>query len=337
MKFSLITPQLAVDLGTSSIRAFVPEKGVVCNEPSVVALSRSTGEVEAVGEEAHKMIGREPDDILIKKPLKNGVITDYHVTEAILKHIYGLSFGKWQLFKPEVLLSVSAGSSGTQRRAMIESAHNAGARSAYVMKSPVLAALGAGVPVHEPGGYLIVDIGGGTADVAVTSLGGIVASASLVCAGERLDRSIAEYVKRTYNVSIGERSAEQLKIDIGTVSKKPGTKVAKVTGVEIISGLPKTIEITAKELSVVLLGELKDLTRAIRGVLHATPPELAADIVDHGILLAGGTALLPDLSELLFDETGVSARVVEKPQEATVIGAGEALSHLTLYKRSLIS
>ncbi|MEX0935197.1 MAG: rod shape-determining protein [Candidatus Paceibacterota bacterium] len=336
MKFGFKS-QLAVDLGTSSIRVFVPGRGVVSNEPSVVALTRSTGAVEAVGQEAHEMMGREPDDLVIKRALKDGVITDYHVTEAILRHVYDISLGKWQIFKPEVLLSVSAGSSSTQRRALIESAYTAGARSAYVMKSPVLAALGAGVPIHEPGGYLIVDIGGGTTDIAVTSLGGIVASASLLSAGTQLDSSIAEYVKRTYNISIGERSAEQIKIDIGTVAENPQKKSAKITGVEILSGLPQTIELDSKEISKVLLGELKDVTQAIRKVLHSTPPELAADIVDHGILLSGGTALLPGLPELLLEETGVPARVVEKPLESTVIGAGAALEHLNLYKRSLIS
>ncbi|MBI3420744.1 MAG: rod shape-determining protein [Candidatus Sungbacteria bacterium] len=334
----MFTRKIGIDLGTANTLVFVPRRGIVVNEPSVVAVSQEDNRVLAVGNEARDMIGRTPETIIAYRPLREGVIADYRVTEAMLRYFINKASGSLRLFRPEVMISVPAGVTSTERRAVIEAATQAGAKAAYVVKEPVLAAIGAGIPINEPAGHMVVDIGGGTADVAVISLGGIVGATSVKVAGNKLDQAIADHIKRNYNLAIGDRTAEEIKIRIGSAVPMEDAELSmEIKGRDLMSGLPKTIELNSAEVTVAIADELDEIIRAIKSVLHDTPPELAADIMDKGIVITGGGALLRGIDELVLQETGVPAHIAEDSLLCVVKGTGIALEHLDVYKRSIMS
>jgi rod shape-determining protein MreB len=330
-------PKLGIDLGTTTVLVFVPGKGIVLNEPSVVAVSETDNRILAVGNDAKEMIGRTPDNIIAYRPMKDGVIADYRVTEAMLRYYMRKALGSFNIFKPEVMISVPAGVSSTERRAVVEAATKAGAREAYVVKEPILAAIGAGIPIYEARGHMVVDIGGGTTDVAVISLGGIVASTSVKCAGNRIDHAIADYVKKTHNLAIGDKTAESIKIEIGSAVPLEEELVMTVKGRDYLTGLPRSIELKTNEVVRAISRELRTMIGAIKDVLQETPPELSADIIDHGIIMTGGSSLLRNLSELVYRRTGVKARVAKDAQYCVAKGTGEAIKHLDVYKKAIIS
>lgn len=336
MAFSF-TPKLGIDLGTTSVLVFVPGKGIVLHEPSVVAVSQADNRVLAVGDDAKEMIGRTPGEIIAYRPMKDGVIADYRVTEAMLRYYIKKALGRWNLFRPDVMVSVPAGVTSTERRAVVEAATKAGAREAYIIKEPILAAIGAGIPIHEARGHMVVDIGGGTTDVAVISLGGIVASTSVKCAGNRVDRAIADYLKKTANLAIGDKMAEQIKIHIGSAVPMDEELTMTVKGRDHLTGLPRSIELGTNEVVRAVGKELHTMVQAIKDVLQETPPELAADIIDNGIIMTGGSSQLRNLPELIFRRTGVKARLAKDAPYCVVKGTGEALKHLDIYKKAIIS
>ncbi|HEY4525171.1 MAG TPA: rod shape-determining protein, partial [Candidatus Paceibacterota bacterium] len=297
------SPKLGIDLGTTSVLVFVPNKGIVLNEPSVVAVSQRDNRILAVGNDAKQMIGRTPDEIIAYRPMKDGVIADYKVTEAMLRYYIKKALGPWNLFRPEVMISVPAGVTSTERRAVVEAATKAGAREAYVVKEPILAAIGAGIPIQEAQGHMIVDIGGGTTDVAVISLGGIVASTSVKCAGNRIDRAIADYIKKTFNLGIGDKMSEEIKIQIGSAVPVEEELTMTVKGRDHLTGLPRSIELGTNEVVRAVGKELRTMVSAIKDVLQETPPELAADIIDNGITMTGGSSQLRNLPELIYRRT----------------------------------
>ena len=334
---SFFSKKIGIDLGTANILVFLPGKGVVLNEPSVVAVSEQDNKIVAIGEEAKQMIGRTPDNIIAYRPMKDGVIADYRVTEAMLKYFIGKALGPFSIFKPDVMVSVPAGVTSTERRAVVEATMKAGARNAYIVKEPILAAIGAGIPIYQSQGHMIVDIGGGTTDAAVISLGGIVASNSVKVAGDKIDAAIADYIKKTFNLAIGDRTAEQVKIKIGSAVSMEEPLVATIKGRDFVQGLPRTAQVTTNEIVKAIDKELRAIVKAIKDVLQETPPELASDIIDQGIILTGGSSLLRNLPELIYQKTGVKARVADEPLYCVVRGTGIALDHLDTYKRSIIS
>ena len=329
--------KLGIDLGTANTLVFVPGKGVVLNEPSVVAVSEQDNKILAIGFEAKDMIGKTPDSIITYCPMKDGVIADYRVTEAMLRYFIGKAMGKFSLFKPEVMVSVPAGVTSTERRAVIEAAIRAGARNAYVVKEPILAAIGAGIPIYESRGYMVVDIGGGTTDVAVISLGGIVASTSVKFAGNKIDAAIADYIKKTFNLAIGDRTAEEVKIKIGAAVPLDEELRVTIKGRDFIQGLPRSAQVGTNEIVKAIDAELKQIIKAIKDVLQETPPELASDIIDNGIIMTGGSSQLRNLTELVFRRTGVKAIVADEPLYCVAKGTGIALEHLDVYKKSIIA
>jgi rod shape-determining protein MreB and related proteins len=334
---SFFTPQLGIDLGTANTLVFLPGKGVVLNEPSVVAISQIDNRILAVGAEAKEMIGRTPDEIIAYRPLKDGVIADYRVTQAMLRYFIGKSLKRFQFFRPEVMISVPAGVTSTERRAVVEAAIRAGARAAYVVKEPILAAIGAGIPIQESRGHMVVDIGGGTIDVAVISLGGIVCSTSVKCAGDRLDHAITDYVKKNFNLGIGDKMAEKIKIAVGAAVPLEEELVTTVRGRDFVTGLPRSFEIKTNELVKAMGKELREMIKAIRDVLQETPPELASDIIDQGIIMTGGTSMLRHFPELVLRRTGVKAVVAEDALFCVARGTGIALEHLDTYKKAIIA
>jgi rod shape-determining protein MreB len=336
MKFSL-SPKLGIDLGTTTVLVFAPGRGIVLNEPSVVAVSQRDNRILAVGNEAKAMIGRTPGEITAYRPMKDGVIADYRVTEAMLRYYIKKALGKWNIFRPEVMVSVPAGVTSTERRAVVEAATKAGAREAYVVKEPILAAIGAGIPIQEAQGHMIVDIGGGTTDVAVISLGGIVASTSVKCAGNRIDRAIADYIRKSSNLGIGDKMAEEIKIHIGSAVPLEEELTMTVKGRDNLTGLPRSIELGTNEVVRAVGKELRTMVGAIKDVLQETPPELAADIIDNGITMTGGSSQLRNLPELIYRRTGVKARLANDAPYCVVKGTGEALKHLDTYKKAIIS
>lgn len=336
-RMPFMSPRLGIDLGTTNVLVFLPGKGVVLNEPSVVAVSLETNKVLAIGSEAKAMIGRTPDSIQAYRPMKDGVIADYRVTEAMLRYFMKKALGKFNVWKPTVLVSVPAGVTSTEKRAVIEAAAKAGAADAFVVKEPILAAIGAGIPIHEPMGRMVADIGGGTIDVAVISLGGIVASTSVKCAGNKLDRSIVDYVKKQYNLAIGDKTAEEIKITIGSAVPVQEELAMQVKGRDLVSGLPRTIELRTNEVVQALGRDLREMMNAVRKVLQDTPPELASDIIDNGIILTGGTSQLRNLPELVYRRTGVSAKLADEAYFCVARGTGVALKHLDTYKKSILS
>lgn len=333
----IFSKKLGIDLGTANTLVYVPGRGVVLNEPSVVAVSEEDNKILAIGIEAKEMIGRTPDAIIAYRPMKDGVIADYRVTEAMLRYYIDKALGKWNFIKPEVLVSVPAGVTSTERRAVIEATIKAGAKNAYVVKEPILAAIGAGIPIHEAMGHMIVDIGGGTTDVAVISLGGIVSSISVKCAGNRLDHSIADYIKKTFNLAIGDKTAEDIKMKIGSAIPLDEELAMQVKGRDFISGLPRSVEIKTNEIVKAISKDLRDMIKAIKDVLQETPPELSADIIDKGIIMTGGSSQLRNLPELVLRRTGVKAVLAKDALYCVVKGTGIALEHLDTYKKSIIA
>src|SRR3990167_7608020 len=297
--------KLGIDLGTANTLVFVPGKGVLLNEPSAVAVSEIDHKILAVGLEAKEMIGRTPDNIVAYRPMKDGVIADYQITEAMLRYYMNKVLGRWNIWKPEVMISVPAGVTSTERRAVIEAAIKAGAKNAYVVKEPILAAIGAGIPIYEARGHMIVDIGGGTTDVAVISLGGIVSSTSAKCAGNKIDAAIADYIKKTFNLAIRDRTAEDEKIKIGAAVFLEEELTVTIKGRDFIQGLPRSARVGTNEIVKAIDGELKQIIKAIKDVLQETPPELASDIIDQGIIMTGGSSQLRNFTDLVYRKTGV--------------------------------
>lgn len=334
---AFFSKKLGIDLGTANTLVFVPTLGIVLNEPSVVAISELDNRVVAVGNEARDMIGKTPDHIVAYRPMKDGVIADYRVTEAMLRYYIGKSLGRWNIIKPDVMVSVPAGVTSTERRAVVEAAIKAGARNAYVVKEPILAAIGAGIPIHEPRGHMVIDIGGGTADVAVISLGGIVASTSVKHAGNKIDQAIADYIKKTFNLAIGDRTAEEVKIAIGSAVPIDEELVYTIKGRDFLTGLPRSAEIKTNEIVRAIDNELREIIKAIKIVFQDTPPELASDIIDQGIIMTGGSSQLRNFPELVYRRTGVKARLADDAIYCVAKGTGIALEHLEAYKKSILT
>jgi len=329
--------KLGIDLGTANTLVFLPGQGIVLNEPSVVAVSEHDNRVVAVGVEAKEMVGKTPDNIVAYRPMKDGVIADYRVTEAMLRYFISKVIGKFNFIKPDVMVSVPAGVTSTERRAVIEAAMKAGAKNAYVIKEPILAAIGAGIPIYEAKGHMVVDIGGGTTDVAVISLGGIVASTSVKYAGNKIDQAIADYIKKTFNLAIGDKMAEDVKIAIGSAVPVEEELAHTIRGRDFLTGLPRSAEIRTNEIVRAIDAELREIVKAIKTVFQNTPPELAADIIDQGITMTGGSSQLRNLPELIFRRTGVKACLANEPLYCVANGTGVALDHLVTYKKSIIT
>lgn len=336
-RMGIFSKKIGIDLGTANTLVFLPGKGIVLIEPSVVAISEQDNKILAIGKDAKEMIGRTPESIVAYRPLKDGVIADYRVTEAMLRYFIRKALGPFSIIKPDVMVSVPAGITSTERRAVVEATLRAGARNAYVVKEPILAAIGAGIPIYESRGHMIVDIGGGTTDVAVISLGGIVAATSVKCAGNKIDAAIADYIKKTFNLAIGDKTAETVKIKIGAAVPLEEELTVTIKGRDFVQGLPRSASISTNEIVRGIDAELRQMIKAIKDVLQETPPELAADIIDSGIIMTGGTSQLRGLAELVYRKTGVKARVAEDPMLCVAKGTGIALEHLDTYKKSILS
>ncbi|OHW62499.1 Rod shape-determining protein MreB [Andreesenia angusta] len=333
--FNSFSKNMGIDLGTANILVYVKGKGIVINEPSVVAINTQTKEVLAVGEDAKNMIGRTPGNIVAIRPLSDGVIADFDVTQTMLRHFIKKARGKSSLFRPRIVVCVPSGVTEVEKRAVEEAAMQAGAREAYLIEEPMAAAIGAGLPVQEPVGIMIVDIGGGTTEVAVISLGGIVTSKSVRIAGDELDSSIVNYVKREYNLMIGERTAEEIKINIGTadINQSNKSKSMEVRGRDLLSGLPKTIKVTSEEIYKAMKDSISQIVESIKTTLEKTPPELSSDIMERGIVLAGGGALLDGLGRVINKETGIDVSVAEDPKDCVAIGTGKSLEDIDILRR----
>jgi rod shape-determining protein MreB len=336
---AMFIKKIGIDLGTATTLVYVPGKGVIINEPTVVAISLDDNRILAVGNEAKEMLGRTPETIVASRPMKDGVIADYRVTEAMLRYFINKTTGALRLFRPEVMVAVPAGITSTERRAVIDATLNAGAKAAYVVKEPVLAAIGAGIPINEAAGHMIIDIGGGTSEVAVISLGGIVAWASARVGGNKIDQAISEYVRKKYNLAIGERMAEEIKIAVGSalpLSSKEEEHF-EVRGRDLITGLPKNVELKTNEITEAIAEQLREIVQTVKAVLQETPPELSADVMDKGMILSGGSARLRNMAELIEKATGVPCFLADEPDLCVAKGAGIALEHLEVYKRSVMS
>lgn len=329
--------KVAIDLGTTNVLVYVPKRGIVINEPSVVAVSKTEKKVLAVGIEAKEMIGRTPDTIVAERPLKDGVIANYRTTEAMLRYFINKALGGVRIFRPEVMIAVPAGITSTERRAVIDAAMAAGARAAYIIKEPIVSAIGADIPIGSPSGHMIVDIGGGTAEIAVISLGGIVSCGSVRIGGTRFDASIAEYIRRKYGMSIGDRSSEEVKIKVGSAMFMDTPLTMEVKGRDNVTGLPRTITVNSNDTTEALQHDLQGLIEAIKEVLHETPPELSADVMDKGIMMAGGSSMLRNLDALISEATGVACYVADEPLLCVAKGTGIALENLETYKRSILA
>lgn len=329
--------RIGIDLGTTYTLVHLPRRGIVINEPSVVAVSVADKKILAVGQEAKDMLGRTPDTIIALKPLKDGVIADYRTTEAMLRYFINKAVGGVRLFRPEVMVAVPAGISSTERRAVIDATIAAGARAAYIIKEPVAAAIGADIPIGSASGHMIVDIGGGTAEMAVISLGGIVASTSVRVGGNKFDAAILEYIRRKYNLAIGERTAEEIKINIGSALYLEDKLTMEVRGRDMITGLPRVITVTSNDVTDAIQNELEEVVEATKNILHKTPPELSADIMDKGMILSGGSSLLRNIDQLLTRTTGVPAFIADEPTLCVAKGTGIALENLDSYKRSILA
>ena len=335
----LFSNDLAIDLGTANTLIYVKGEGIVCNEPSVVAVqkeARGGKKVLAVGAEAKRMVGRTPGNIVATRPLKDGVIADFDVTEAMLRHFIQKIHNRKTLVRPRIIICVPFGITEVEKRAVRESAESAGAREVYLVEEPMAAAIGAGLPITEPSGNMIVDIGGGTTEVAVISLAGIVFSKSVRVGGDKMDEAIAQYIKRKYNLLVGERTAELVKITIGSAYPGSDVQTMEIKGRDLVAGVPKTVEINDEEIRDSLLEPINQIVEAVRIGLERTPPELASDIIDKGIVLAGGGALLRNLDTLLREETGLPVMLADDPLTAVVMGAGKVLDELTLLKEVAI-
>jgi rod shape-determining protein MreB len=332
----MLGKRIGVDLGTANVLVYVKGRGIVIAEPAVVAVAQRDNSIVAVGTDAREMLGRTPGAIQVIRPMREGVIADYVTTEAMLRYFIGRVMGRFSFIKPEVMICVPAGVTGVEQRAVQDAAEAAGARRpAHVIPEPLAAAIGARIPVNVPQGHMIVDIGGGRTEAAVISMYGIVVSESVRVAGDRLDDAIAAYVKRRHNLVIGDRTAEELKIAIGSALPLEEETTYQVRGRDQISGLPRTITVSSTDVTNAIQDAVQSIIGAVRSVLERTPPELASDVVDRGIVLSGGTAMLRNLDRLITEEIGIPAYVAENPMECVAMGAGIALDHLDLIKRSM--
>ncbi len=323
---------IGIDLGTASILVYIRGRGVVLKEPSVVAFDRDTNKVKAIGEDARLMLGRTPSNIIAVRPLRQGVISDYKVTEQMMKYFIQKALGKKTFRKPRIAVCVPSGVTEVEKKAVEDATMMAGAREVSIIEEPIAAAIGAGIDISRPYGNMIVDIGGGTSDIAVISLGGTVVSASIKVAGDDFDEALVRYMRRKHNLHIGERTAEDLKIKIGTAFKGSPTETMAVRGRNLITGLPITVEVTSEETEEALSEATTQIVEAIHGVLEQTPPELAADIADRGIVLTGGGSLLHGLEELISEKTGINTMTAEDPMTAVAIGTGKYVEFLSGYK-----
>jgi len=332
--FNWLSKDLAIDLGTANTSIYLKGKGIILTEPSVVTVKEDGRykRVLAVGEEAKRMLGKTPGNIKAVRPLREGVIADFEVTEAMIKYFIQKVYNRGYFLKPRVIVSVPSGTTQVERRAVKESAEGAGAREVYLIEEPMAAAIGAGLPITEPVANMIVDIGGGTTEVAVISLGGIVVSHSIKVAGDKIDEAICHYIKRKYSLLIGEATAEQIKIAIGNVLPEEPYETMEIKGRDLVTGIPKTITINSKEVQEAIKEPVDLILQAIKQVLEETPPELAADIVDRGIVLSGGGALLRNLDKLIAKETGLEVKVTENPLFCVALGAGKALDEIDIFK-----
>jgi len=333
----MLIKKIGIDLGTTTVLVYVPKRGIILHEPSVVAISTIDKKILAVGKEAKDMLGRTPDTIIARRPLKDGVIADYRTTEAMLKYFINKALGGVRLFRPEVMVAVPGGITSTERRAVIDATIAAGAKAAYIIKEPVVAAIGADIPIGSASGHMVVDIGGGTAEIAVISLGGIVASESVRIGGTRFDQAIMEHVRRKYGLAIGERTAEEAKINIGSAMYMEDKLTMEVKGRDMMAGLPRIITISSDDITDAIQSELEGIIDAIKDVLQKTPPELSADVMDKGMILTGGSSQLRNLDQLFREATGVSAYVADDAQLCVAKGTGIALENLESYKRSIFS
>lgn len=333
----MFVKKIGIDLGTANTLVYLPKKGVVINEPTVVAVSIEDNRILAIGNKAKEMLGRVPETITIFRPMRDGVIADYRITEAMLRYFIDKVLGRWKFFRPDVMIAVPAGITSTEKRAVVEATIKAGAKNAYVVKEPVLAAIGAAMPINQPAGHMVVDIGGGTSEVAVISLGGIVAWSSVRIGGDKIDQAICEHIRKKHNLAIGERTAEKIKIKLGSALPQEDEPSLKVRGRDLVGGLPKDIEIKANEITEAISDQLREIIKAVKSVLQDTPPELVADIMDKGMVLSGGGALLKNLDNLIAKATGVTCRIAKEPTLCVAKGAGLALDNLEVYKRSIMS
>lgn len=326
---------IAIDLGTANTLVWTPGEGLVVNEPTVVAISADDGKVVAVGEEAKRMLGRTPEALVASRPMREGVIADYQVTEAMLRYFIGKVVGRFQFFKPEVMVCVPAGCTQVERRAALDATLSAGAAHAYLIEEPLAAAIGAQIPVSAPSGHMIVDIGGGSTEAAVISLGGVVVHKSVRVAGNKIDEAIQNYLKKKYNLIIGDQTAEDVKLKIGSAIPPAKEEKLEISGRDLVFGLPRTVILTSTEASEAIASVLSQIVGAVKGVLEDTPPELAADIIDKGIVMSGGTSLLRAFDRFMTQETGVPAHVADEPLLCVVRGTGMVLENIELWKRSI--
>lgn len=331
----MLRKQIAIDLGTANTLVWAAGKGIVANEPTVVAISADNNKVVAIGEDAKRMLGRTPETLIASRPMREGVIADYQVTEAMLKYFIGKVVGRFQLLKPDVMICVPAGCTQVERRAALDATLAAGAAHAYLIDEPLAAAIGAGIPVSAPSGHMILDIGGGAAEAAVISLGGVVVHKSVRVAGTKLDEAIQAYLKKKHNLIVGDQTAESIKIKIGSATELAKEEKLETSGRDLIFGLPRSITITSTEITEAVNPPIMQTIGAVKGVLEDTPPELAADIIDKGIVMSGGTSLLRNLDKLLTEETGVPAHVTEDAMLCVVRGTGIVMENIELWRRSV--
>jgi rod shape-determining protein MreB len=332
----MIVRKIGIDLGTCNTVVFVPKRGVIFREPSVVAVSIPENKILAVGQAAKEMLGRTPDTIRIYRPLKDGVIADFRVTLAMIRYFLKKTLGTFSFLKPELLIGIPAGATSTERRALIEAGLGAGAKEVFLVKEPILAALGAGIPIESCSGNMVVDIGGGTTEVAVISLGGIVNSNSIRIGGDEMDSAISEYIKKKYNLAIGEQTAEEIKIKIGTAIFEKEPLDLEIKGRDLVSGLPRNIKITSNEVCEAISDVLAEIIQVIKRTLRETPPELSADIMEKGLVLTGGGSLLRNLPELLEKSIGIPVILAEDPMLCVAKGTGKILESLDTYKKVLM-
>ena len=333
MVFNSFSRDMGIDLGTANTLVYVRGKGVVLREPSVVAIRKENNSILAVGEEARMMIGRTPGNIVAIRPMRDGVIADFDVTQAMLRHFISKAYRRRMFFRPQVVVCVPSGVTEVEKRAVLDATNQAGAREAFLIEEPMAAAIGSGLPVEEPTGSMIVDIGGGTSEVAVISLGGIVTSMSVRVGGDELDEAIIQYVRKQYNLMIGERTAEEIKIQIGTAYEREEETRMSIRGRDMVSGLPQNLEINSTEIKEAMAEPIESIMEAIRITLEKTPPELAADIMEKGVIIAGGAAQLHGFDKLVSEQTGMPVFLAEEPVDSVVLGAGKVLSELGMLKR----
>jgi len=326
---------IAIDLGTANTLVWVAGEGLVVNEPTVVAISADDNKVVAVGEEAKRMLGRTPEALIASRPMRDGVIADYQVTEAMLRYFIGKVIGRFQFFKPNVMVCVPAGCTQVERRAALDATLSAGAGHAYLLDEPLAAAIGAQIPVSAPSGHMIVDIGGGSTEAAVISLGGVVTHKSARVAGNKLDESIQNFLKKKHNLIIGDQTAEDIKLKIGSATATPKVEKLEISGRDLVFGLPRTVVVTSTEVTEAMKPVLMQIIGAVKAVLEDTPPELASDIIDKGIIMSGGSSILRNLDKLITTETGVPAHVADEPLLCVVRGTGLVLENIELWKRSV--